>query len=195
MCGFEIGHVQNGVVLVLEIHTDIHGNLCAVKVSTGTNQHKRDFLPNKNMLELRGSCGCLSHHTEKKVEGGFQAESNCLGCGQLLETSRSHQLTFPWPVTVASGRKSRNISQLAGSTAQGPLGSIPVAACQAQLGDILLDTLQHPGGCWGITSLVTPLISRLGKRVVPCIGCSETLDLQRISLEFTCLHGISSHRS
>lgn len=129
------------------------------------------------------------------VEGSFQAESNYLGHGQLLETSYSHQLTFPWPVTVASGRKSRNTSQLAGRTAQRPLGSIPVAACQTQLGDILLDTLQHPGDCWGITSLVTPLISLLGKQVVPSHGCSETQDLQRISPKVTCLHGIRSHRS
>lgn len=57
----------------------------------------------------------------------------------------------------------------------------------------------HPAASWGLLEVhfscpPRPQSLLLGKQVLPSCDCSESQDLQRISPEFTCLHGISSHQ-
>lgn len=90
MFGFEKGHVQNGVVLVLEIHTvafmktDVLSMLALglpALGSTGLPQQKRDFLPNKYLVEPTWALWPPVPSHRNKVGGSFHTESNCLGHG------------------------------------------------------------------------------------------------------------------
>lgn len=67
MFGSEIGHVQYGVVLVLEIHTAASMKTDVLSRSARGQTNTRGTFCQTNTCQSRdGGCGCLSHHTETR---------------------------------------------------------------------------------------------------------------------------------
>lgn len=78
--GFEIGNVQNGVLLIMEVHLAMSRQTAVPSRSElGQTSTRGTFCRTGTCRSLRGGCGCPPRPTETRSGGSLQ--DNCLGHG------------------------------------------------------------------------------------------------------------------